>query len=64
MKIETNEVFAINKNSVSNIDLLDDEIAYIHVGGNVIYIDNSTDEMIVKMWEEGSDDTTTKQLNP
>ena len=64
MKIETNEVFDKNKNSVSNIDLLDDEIAYIHVGGNVIYIDNSTDEMIVKMWEEGSDDTTTKQLTP
>ena len=64
MKIETNEVFDKNKNNINTIDLSDDEVAYIHVGGHVIYIDNSTDEMIVKMWEDGeNDDDDIKVLN-
>jgi hypothetical protein len=40
----------INKNKVH---LNDDESLYVHVGGKVIYIDNSTGEMIVDMWDRG-----------
>ena len=57
MKLQTNELSELNVNNVmkgaSNIDLLDDEALYVHVGGHVIYIDNSTGEMIVTMFKDG-----------
>ena len=43
----------INKNKVY---LNDDESLYVHVGGEVIYIDNGTGEMIVDMWDDDGDD--------
>jgi hypothetical protein len=49
---------------LSYIDLNDDECVHIHVGGHVIYIDNTTNEMIVDMWEDGSDDDSVKHLHP
>lgn len=51
----------INKNKVY---LNDDESLYVHVGGKVIYIDNSTGEMIVDMWDDdGNDDDKVKNLH-
>jgi len=36
----------------NELHLEDDKSVYVHVGGRVIYIDNSTGEMLVEMWRD------------
>ncbi len=45
------------------LHLEDDRAAYIHVGGRVIYIDNSTGNMLVEMWDDGDEEGEVETLH-
>ena len=50
----------------NQLHLENDKAVYVHVGDRVIYIDNSTGEMLVEMWaddETDQDDGKVRTLN-
>jgi len=47
----------------NQLHLENDKAVYVHVGDRVIYIDNSTGEMLVEMWDDGDEGGEVKTLN-
>ena len=42
----------LRKDHEMKIDIRTDECCYVEIGGWVIYLDDSTDEMIIKKWKK------------
>ena len=48
----------------NQLHLENDKAVYVHVGDRIIYIDNSTGEMLVEMWaDDGDEEGEVKTLN-